>query len=592
MPTKSLPPRNGQVKKSRDGPSEQPLPHNQDAERALLGSILLDNGCFKALGEIDRNDFFADRHRFIFDAITRLFQHNSTVDLVTLTEDLTHTGLLEKAGGVAYIASLSDGVPMGDYSFVTNYATIIKKKARARAFINMNANLMSRAFEDADIDELTTEARTQLEVLTPVSTNSDSDAQDAPEKGLECPTIKRECCYGISSWYLDAVAESTEASDSFHFLSFLIAAGAGLGKYISFRQSKIIYPNLWGVLVGVSSKARKGTAMSYAMNLVREACSDQVEPLTSIDSWEGIVEVMSLARAKSADASHVIQLEEMRSLLELSSQKGMGKLIPKLCELYDCINPVRKATAHDSRVIDPPPSVSFLAGTTKSWMRKLTIDEIEGGLGNRLCFFAGEKKKIENAENPPPPKADILTHVLTELQQARAFWKERAMQTSARTTQLTFAPDAKNKWREFYNDDLSKRGDEDPLIEVLSSRDSLHAIKALMIFAGLERASQVTLRQLDAAIAFANFLLESRYYIFRGFGVKKWVEQEMMIIDALREVGERGIRAKKLAHRFHRKLSNKEFWDRVKALTGNGNGDGPVEQLKVGKMIFLRLSRR
>ena len=139
----------------QDTVSDRSLPHNLDAERALLGSIMLDNGALDAVaGTVGPDDFFADSHRLILQKIIGLSEKKLTADLVTLAEELSKSGTLEKIGGASYLAGLSDGVPVGDYSFVANYARIIKEKSILRRLINASSNVMSRAFEAVEDPEV------------------------------------------------------------------------------------------------------------------------------------------------------------------------------------------------------------------------------------------------------------------------------------------------------------------------------------------------------------------------------------------------------------------------------------------------------
>jgi replicative DNA helicase len=127
------------------------MPHNLEAERAFLGSILLDNRAIHPVGgKISADDLFADSHRLIFRHTLSLMDRGICVDSVTLAEELGKSGELEKAGGVAYLAGLSDGVPLGDYSFIANYATIIKNKSILRQIVNCGDSVMSRAFTASD----------------------------------------------------------------------------------------------------------------------------------------------------------------------------------------------------------------------------------------------------------------------------------------------------------------------------------------------------------------------------------------------------------------------------------------------------------
>ena len=134
--------------------SEKAFPHNLEAERALLGSILLDNGALNQVLEvIDINDFFSDGHRTIFEKMMLLSEKNRTIDLVTLSEDLSREGLLEKVGGAGYLAALTDGIPIGVSASIEEYSRIIKEKSLVRRLINASNNVITRCFEGVDDPE-------------------------------------------------------------------------------------------------------------------------------------------------------------------------------------------------------------------------------------------------------------------------------------------------------------------------------------------------------------------------------------------------------------------------------------------------------
>ncbi len=134
---------------------ETKAPHSLEAERALLGSILLDNAALNiAVGAVSAEDFFSASHRLVFSKMQDLSQKGRTIDLVTLAEEISREGSLEKVGGAAYLAALSDGVPAGNYSLVSEYTRIVKEKALLRRLINASNNVISRCFdgsEDPDV---------------------------------------------------------------------------------------------------------------------------------------------------------------------------------------------------------------------------------------------------------------------------------------------------------------------------------------------------------------------------------------------------------------------------------------------------------
>ncbi len=130
-------------------------PHSLEVERALLGSILLDNSAYGiAIGSVRKEDFFSEANRVIFERLVDLSEKNRTIDLVTVSEQLSKEGLLEKTGGAAYLASLTDGVPMGNYSLVSEYCRIVKEKSLLRRLINASNNVISRCFEGAEDPEV------------------------------------------------------------------------------------------------------------------------------------------------------------------------------------------------------------------------------------------------------------------------------------------------------------------------------------------------------------------------------------------------------------------------------------------------------
>jgi replicative DNA helicase len=132
---------------------ERPLPHNLDAERSILGAVLLDNFALNAaIEKVRSDDFFLPQHRHIFERMVQLGEKQQAIDIVTLMEDLNRRGELEAAGGVAYISQLADGLPR--VTNVEHYARIVKEKAVLRGLIHSAAAIQEQALaagEDADV---------------------------------------------------------------------------------------------------------------------------------------------------------------------------------------------------------------------------------------------------------------------------------------------------------------------------------------------------------------------------------------------------------------------------------------------------------
>jgi replicative DNA helicase len=133
--------------------AERVPPHNLEAERSVLGAILLHNDAFNLAAEvIDSGDFYREAHRRIFDKMVKLAERGDAIDLVTLKEELGRAGDLEEVGGPAYITALVDGVPRS--TNVEHYARIIKEKATLRNLIFSANKILSTAYdgeEEADV---------------------------------------------------------------------------------------------------------------------------------------------------------------------------------------------------------------------------------------------------------------------------------------------------------------------------------------------------------------------------------------------------------------------------------------------------------
>src|SRR4029077_8828881 len=90
---------------------ERPLPHNLEAERSILGAVLLDNHALNTAVETLRSDdFFLPQNRHIFERMIQLGEKQQAIDTVTLVEELMRKGQLEAAGGISYVSQLMDGL--------------------------------------------------------------------------------------------------------------------------------------------------------------------------------------------------------------------------------------------------------------------------------------------------------------------------------------------------------------------------------------------------------------------------------------------------------------------------------------------------
>ena len=140
-------------------------PHNLEAERAVLGALLLEHEAQpRILDRLRATDFYKESHRKIFEAILGTVQAEQGVDLVTLAEVLGQQHELEGVGGAAYLGLLVEEAAL--LSHLDSYAAIVHEKAELRELIRLGTTIVDRAYENGQLPiDLIGTATRQLEVL-------------------------------------------------------------------------------------------------------------------------------------------------------------------------------------------------------------------------------------------------------------------------------------------------------------------------------------------------------------------------------------------------------------------------------------------
>jgi replicative DNA helicase len=128
---------------------EQGMPANVEAEKTILGAILLDNSSHSEAAEkLDSEDFSLDSHRRIFMRMTELMNNQRAVDIVTLSHELAKFKEIEAVGGVAYLASLTEGLPRRPV--IDEYIRIVKDKSLLRKLMGICSMAIARAVDQSE----------------------------------------------------------------------------------------------------------------------------------------------------------------------------------------------------------------------------------------------------------------------------------------------------------------------------------------------------------------------------------------------------------------------------------------------------------
>lgn len=161
---------------------EKGLPANVDAERFVLGSILVDDQLYlQVAGVIEPEDFSLDKHRRIFMRMTELRDRNERIDRVTLANELMRIGQLEAVDGLSYLVSLDDGLP--SISNIDSYIRIVKEKALLRRIILTSQRTIERCFAgDEQPDDILASAGDEILKL---GENRNVDGLATPQQIIE-----------------------------------------------------------------------------------------------------------------------------------------------------------------------------------------------------------------------------------------------------------------------------------------------------------------------------------------------------------------------------------------------------------------------
>lgn len=142
------------------------LPASIEAEAAVLGSMILDRECIgQVVEQIDTESFSLPEHRHIFEAVVKLYEANSKIDLVLLRDELVHQDRLKAAGGVDYLVRVAESVPTA--ANVEYYVRIVKEKAMLRQLVRVSEEILRQACDETgDVGEKLDIAEQQIFAVT------------------------------------------------------------------------------------------------------------------------------------------------------------------------------------------------------------------------------------------------------------------------------------------------------------------------------------------------------------------------------------------------------------------------------------------
>ena len=313
--------------------NDRTLPHNLDAERSVLGAILLRNEAINAAVEVlQPDDFYREAHQLLLEHMIQLSERGAAIDLITLSEALARADALDKVGGPAYITRLVDGVPRS--TNVEYYAQIVKEKSTLRRLIAEAGKIAAEAYDaDRDASEILDEAERSIfsiadarigEGFTPLSDLVDS-ALDTVERLQQYKSLVTGVPTGF--YDLDAKTSGMQPTDL-----VIIAARPSMGKtsfVINMAQNAALEH---GKVVGVFSLEMSKEQLFMRM-LTSEARVDSQRLKQGmllerdLPAIAQAAEKLSMAKIFIDDSASIGVLEMRAKARRLKAEHGLDMLV-------------------------------------------------------------------------------------------------------------------------------------------------------------------------------------------------------------------------------------------------------------------------
>lgn len=370
-------------------------PQDVEAEKSLLGAIMLDNGTLPdILTVLKPADFYEKRHETIFQAIIDLYDAHKPIDLLTLTAELRSKKKLKEVGGAAYLTELSEFVPAAAHAKA--YADIIEKAAVRRRLIKAGTEIANKAYEDdANADDLVGRAEQELFEVSDKIIKSDyvamdellADAFDRLEELQKNKGALRGLKTGFSD--LDKKTAGFQKGDL-----IIVGARPSMGK-TTFAQ------NLAYNIASINKRGVLFFSMEMAAN---EIIDNMISSVSGVDSWKMRTGNLSDTEfAKIGDA--LGEMDEVPIYIDDTSSMTITELR----------NKARRA-AHDHDIgIIVLDYLQLITGSDRyAGNRVQEITEISRGLkilarelSVPVVALAQLSRNVEGREDPRPVLSDL-----------------------------------------------------------------------------------------------------------------------------------------------------------------------------------------
>ncbi|MEK7097180.1 MAG: DnaB-like helicase N-terminal domain-containing protein, partial [Patescibacteria group bacterium] len=206
-------------------------PHDLDAEKSVLGAVLIDSSSINLVAEFLKSEHFYSReHQLVYSAMITLFEKQQPIDVVTIQDELKKTDSLKLIGGKNYLSDLINAVPTSAY--IEQYGRIVKNHFVKRRLIQMSSRLVEKSFDTkGDVKKLLDDAETEIFGLSQEHLHRDfiqlKEVLAESFERLEEFVKKGSHLRGVSTGFVDLDNKLAGMQDS---NLLILAARPGIGK--------------------------------------------------------------------------------------------------------------------------------------------------------------------------------------------------------------------------------------------------------------------------------------------------------------------------------------------------------------------------
>lgn len=316
-------------------------PHNLESEQCVIGSIIVEEETLVPVAEIlDREDFYIDAHKVIYDSMIELGNERKPIDMITLTNRLKEKGYLDQVGGVTYLTSITNMIPTT--SNVKVYAEIVKKNSTLRKLIKASNDIISMGYEASDsLDDILNVAEKKIFDISQDRMSQDfkpiSEVLTSVTAMIEEVYSKGSDITGLDTGFIDL----NKKLGGFHKSDLiLIAARPGMGK-TAFALNLVAN----AAIRSKSSVAVFSLEMSKEQLVQRLLSSQSNVALNHIskgkiadDEWKKLTDAMTVLSSSHIfiDDTPGIKVSEIRSKCrKLKMEKGLDMIMIDYLQLME-----------------------------------------------------------------------------------------------------------------------------------------------------------------------------------------------------------------------------------------------------------------